>query len=83
MSATAQPCSSDEVIEKYVNFQRAYLKNYEIIVRRWLKEANLTAPTVADFAFRYHDLILDRKDADMVSDLIQAVHWELTAVNSA
>lgn len=78
MSATTQPYSSSEVIEKYVKFHSAYVKYYESIVRRWLEKANLTTPTVAKFTSYYPDLILDGKDSRMVSDLIKAVHWELT-----
>ena len=58
------------------------MTGYEFMVRDWLKEANLTAPTVADFVSHYHGVILDHTAHAIVSDLIRAVHLELTTVDS-
>jgi hypothetical protein len=81
MSTAARPKSANEVVETWTSFHRALLNNYEFMVRDWLKEANLTAPTVADFVSHYHGVILDRTAHAIVSDLIRAVHFELTATD--
>jgi hypothetical protein len=82
MSATVPPKSVNEVIEVWMECYRVLLKNKEFLVRDWLKKANLMAPTIEDFVSHYHGIVLSQRDAFFVSELIRAVHSELTAVNS-
>lgn len=64
--------NTDEVVEKWAGFYRFLVRNYEDLVRRWLASKPET-PSVAGFVSYYHCRDLDRKEATVVLDLIEAV----------